>query len=123
MFMTAAFGVVLLAVTALVTDIGYLYLEQARLQTAVNAGWKAGFDRMTQIKSGGNPILTEEHKTQIIQHVRDVIKSNGYTDEELTDLEVIFPNDNQLLVRSKKRCRTLLRTGHGYQIERSRFRP
>ncbi len=102
MFMTAAFGVVLLAVTALVTDIGYLYLEQARLQTAVNAGWKAGFDRMTQIKSGGNPILTEEHKTQIIQHVRDVIKSNGYTDEELTDLEVIFPNDNQLLVRSKK---------------------
>jgi len=38
MFMTAAFGVVLLAVTALVTDVGYLYLEQSRLQTAVNAG-------------------------------------------------------------------------------------
>jgi len=102
MFMTAAFGVVLLAVTALVTDIGFLYLEQARLQTAVNAGWKAGFDRMMQLKSAGTPILEEEHKQQIRQHVRDVMMSNGYTDEELNDIEIDFPNNNQLLVRHKK---------------------
>ncbi len=101
MFMTAAFGVVLLAVTALVTDIGYLYLEQSRLQTAVNAGWKAGFDRMMQIKSSGTPVLTDEHKAQIRQHVIDVIKSNGYTDEELADIE-ITPENNQLIVRHKK---------------------
>ena len=102
MFMTAAFGVVLLAVTALVTDVGYLYLEQSRLQTAVNAGWKAGFDRMIQLKSAGTPILEEEHKQQIRQHVRDVMMSNGYTDEELNDIEIDFPNNNQLLVRHKK---------------------
>ena len=101
MVMTAAFGVALLAVTALVTDVGYLYLEQARLQTAINAGWKAGFDRMMQIKSAGNPVLDNTQKEAIRQHVRDVIKTNGYTEEDLVGIEII-PENNQLIVRHKK---------------------
>jgi len=56
---------------------------------------------MMQIKSSGNPILETEQQEQIRQHVIDVIKSNGYTDEELANLEVAFPNNNQLLVKSK----------------------
>jgi hypothetical protein len=102
MFMTAAFGIVLLGVTALVTDIGYMYLEQSRLQTAINAGWKAGFDRMMKIKSEGSPIIEEEEQQQIRQHVLDVIKSNGYKEAELVDLEISFPDNDQLVVRSKK---------------------
>jgi hypothetical protein len=103
MVMTAAFGIVLLAVTALVTDIGYLYLEQARLQTAIDAGWKAGFDRMMQIKSGGKHILNETEKGLIRQHVRDVIKSNGYSDEDVAVVDIDFPSNNQLLVKSNKK--------------------
>lgn len=102
MVMTAAFGIVLLAVTALVTDIGYLYLEQSRLQTAVNAGWKAGFDRMMQIKSGGKHILDDTQKEAIEQHVRDVIKSNGYSDADANAVDIQFPSNNQLLVKSNK---------------------
>ncbi|MDN5278723.1 MAG: hypothetical protein PWR01_2688, partial [Clostridiales bacterium] len=46
--MTVFAAVFLVGITALVTDVGLLYYNQARLQTAVNAGWKAGFDRMMQ---------------------------------------------------------------------------
>ncbi|NLI78105.1 MAG: hypothetical protein GX442_16940 [Candidatus Riflebacteria bacterium] len=39
----------MLGMTALVTDVGWMFYTNARIQTAVNAGWKAGFDRMREI--------------------------------------------------------------------------
>ncbi|HNX75482.1 MAG TPA: Tad domain-containing protein, partial [Candidatus Rifleibacterium sp.] len=86
MLMTVAFGVFLLSMTALVTDVGYLYYNQARLQTAVNAGWKAGYDKMMEIKGSGSPILSSAQKQTVRQHILEVIKSNGYTDEQLASL-------------------------------------
>jgi uncharacterized membrane protein len=64
--MTALAGVFLLAVTALVTDVGFLYLQQSRLQTAVNAAWKAGFDRMMKVKGSGVPVLSDSDKAAML---------------------------------------------------------
>ena len=102
--MTALAGVFLLAVTALVTDVGFLYLQQSRLQTAVNAAWKAGFDRMMKVKGSGVPVLSDSDKAAITKHVIDVIESNGYSKQEIASasLQVIFGNNNQLTVTAKQ---------------------
>jgi len=102
MLMTVAFGVFLLSMTALVTDVGYLYYNQARLQTAVNAGWKAGYDKMMEIKGSGSPILSSAQKQTVRQHILEVIKSNGYTDEQLASLEVVFEDNSHITVRSNQ---------------------
>ncbi len=102
LLMTAGFGIFLLGITALVTDVGYLYYNQARLQTVVNAGWKAGYDKMIQIKGTGTPVLSESDKNIIRNHILEVIKSNGYSDDEMASLEVVFENNNHITVKSQQ---------------------
>lgn len=92
-------SIFLVGLTALVTDVGYLYYNQARLQTAVNAGWKAGFDRMMQVK-GVNPTLTTKQQNEVRSHVLEVMKANGYNDTELASVVVTFAANNHLDVRS-----------------------
>ncbi|NCB38108.1 MAG: hypothetical protein EOM80_05000 [Erysipelotrichia bacterium] len=94
-------SVFFVGMAAMVTDVGYLYYNQARLQTATNAGWKAGYDKMLKIKSNGSPNLSEAQKAEIISHVEEVISANGYTPEE-ADLEISFENNNHLTVSSNK---------------------
>lgn len=96
--MTAFASIFLLGMTAMVTDVGYMYYNQARLQTAVNAGWKAGFDLMMQLKDDG--VLDSGEQAQVTEHVKEVMKVNGYTDAELANLQVIFGPNNELEVRS-----------------------
>ena len=48
---TALISTAILAVTAIVVDIGYLYYKKNDLQTAVNAAWLAGNDRLMKLKS------------------------------------------------------------------------
>ncbi len=100
--LTAFAAVFILGMTALVTDVGYLYINQSRLQTAVNAGWKAGFDRMMMIK-GLNPVLSKQQEQQIHTHVVEVMKANGYSDEELQEVEVAFGDSNMLQVNSRQK--------------------
>lgn len=103
MAITALSGIFFLGVIATVTDVGYIYYNQSKLQTAVNAAWKAGFDKMIQIKSSGTPVLTSGDRDVIKQHIIEVIKANGYSDEDAASMEIIFEPNNHLTLRSKKR--------------------
>lgn len=99
--MTAFASVFLLGMTAMVTDVGYMYYNQARLQTAVNAGWKAGYDLMMQLKAGdGN--LSDTEQAQVISHVKEIMKVNGYTDAELAGIQVTFGAQNHFEVSSRQ---------------------
>lgn len=99
--MTAALAVVIIGITALVTDVGYLYYNHSRLQTAVNAGWKAGFDRMSSIKSRKFN-LNPTDQAEIRAHVLEVMKANGYTDAELANVEVSFGTNSGLFVNARQ---------------------
>ncbi len=96
--MTVFGGIFLLGLVAMVTDVGYMYYNQARLQTAVSAGWKAGYDRMMELKSSGSWGTTEE--ALVRAHVAEVMKVNGYTDAELTNLQINFGPNNHIEVNS-----------------------
>ncbi|PKL48402.1 MAG: hypothetical protein CVV42_09775 [Candidatus Riflebacteria bacterium HGW-Riflebacteria-2] len=77
--MTALSAIFMLGMTALVTDIGYLYYSQSHLQTAVNAGWKAGYDRMLELGKVAPADNTTEDKA-IRAHILDVMGENGIND-------------------------------------------
>ncbi|MBU1107428.1 MAG: Tad domain-containing protein [Candidatus Riflebacteria bacterium] len=100
--MTALGAFFFLGMTALVTDVGFMYYSQARLQTAVNAGWKAGYDKMVQLRAT-NYELTQQHKDQITAHIKEVIGSNGFSDEDLANMEIVFGRGNRLDISSKKK--------------------
>ncbi|HNX75814.1 MAG TPA: Tad domain-containing protein [Candidatus Rifleibacterium sp.] len=102
LLMTVGVAFLLIGLTAMVTDVGFLYYSQARLQTAVNAGWKAGFDKMAELQDNGST-LTVSEKQLITQVVLEVIKTNGFNDAELAKVEVLFPGENQLKVKSKQK--------------------
>jgi hypothetical protein len=97
--LTAFASIFLVSMTALVTDVGYMYYSQSRLQTAVNAGWKAGYDRMMQLKADDGK-LDEDEKTQVIAHIKEVMTKNGYTSDELANLVVTFGPNNHLEITS-----------------------
>ena len=82
---TAAISVLLVGIVALVTDVGTLYYDHARLQTATNAAWKAGYDKLMEIRQTKNK-LTEEDETTIKNHMKEVLAANGFgnlNDEQL----------------------------------------
>lgn len=84
--MTALAAVLMISIIALVTDIGYLYFSHSRLQTAVNAGWKAGFDRLADFEPGKQ--LTAEDIQNVRNHIIEVIRTNGFSQEELSDNDI-----------------------------------
>jgi len=98
--MAALAAVFMISMIAMVTDIGYMYYSQARLQTAVNAGWKAGYDRLAGYDVGKE--LTSSEKESIRAHIREVIRSNGFSQEELNDDDIVIDvNRNSLRVVAK----------------------
>ncbi len=99
--MTALAAVFLVSMTALVTDVGHVYYNQARLQTAVNAGWKAGFDKLMQ-KKNASPELDPKDYNEIRNHVKEVMKANGYTDDELSGVTINFGLTNQIEIISSQ---------------------
>lgn len=101
MALTAGLAFFMVGMTALVTDVGYLYYNQARLQTAVNAGWKAGYDIMMQ-KSPNQSPPSAEVQALVRAHVAEVMKANGYTDAELATVQVEFGPNNHLKVFSRQ---------------------
>ncbi len=101
LLITAGVAILMVGLTALVTDVGYLYYSQARLQTAVNAGWKAGFDRMMDLQKTGKSFDASDMEL-VRAHVKEVMKANGYSDSELANVEITFPNSSSLKVHSKQ---------------------
>ena len=102
LILTAFAAVFLISMSALVTDVGYIYYNQARLQTAVNAGWKAGYDRMMQLRNQNSGPLSDDQRTQIRQHVLEVMSQNGYTPEELANVTISFDPNNRISVVSSQ---------------------
>ena len=88
----------MIGMTAMVTDTGWMYYQQSRLQTAVNAGWKAGYYRMAEL---GYP-LDNAKKADITARVTEVMKANGYTDAQLASISVTFPDDRTLNVQDQQ---------------------
>ena len=89
---TAAISVLLVGIVALVTDVGSLYYDHARLQTATNAAWKAGYDKLAEIrktKSG----LTEEDEIVIKNHMKEVLAANGFGNLNDEQLKILFTNN------------------------------
>ena len=86
---TAAVSVLIVAIIALVTDVGHIYFEHAKLQTAINASWKAGFDKLTEIrKQHKNP--TEEDFNIIKNHMMEVMTANGYNHLNSEELRILL---------------------------------
>lgn len=102
MIMTAAAAILIFGMAALVTDAGWWYYNRARLQTAINAGWKAGFDRMKEIQSQSNLPLTQDQKDLVTSRVIEVAMLNGYTAEEAQSIIVEFGPHMSLDVRSSQ---------------------
>ncbi|MBU1108019.1 MAG: Tad domain-containing protein [Candidatus Riflebacteria bacterium] len=101
LFMVVGIAILMISVIALVTDVGFLYYSHAKLQTAVNAAWKAGYDRMMYLQKSDMKLSSEDMEL-VKAHVLEMMKVNGYTDAQLTNLEISFPNSNSLKVSSKQ---------------------
>lgn len=101
LFMTAGLAAVLLAMTALVTDVGYMYYSHAKLQTAVNAAWKAGYDKLVELQ-GTDRVLDQKKKDLIIAQVKEVMNVNGFSEEDLQLLNVEFGEEGRFVVRSQR---------------------
>jgi len=86
--MAAGGAFFLIALVALVTDAGYMYYSQDRLQTAVNAGWKAGYDKMHQLLSTSPSGLNEADRELVRKRVLEVMKQNGYSSSEVSSVTV-----------------------------------
>ncbi|MFZ2960627.1 MAG: pilus assembly protein TadG-related protein [Candidatus Ozemobacteraceae bacterium] len=91
--------ILFVGLTALVTDVGYLYFQKDRLTTAVNAGYKAGLDRMMEL---GGPPLDDAKRASIRARVLEVMGLNGYSPAELTSINVIFPGNISLEISDNK---------------------
>lgn len=88
LIITAFSAVFILGMTALVTDIGFVYFNQSRLQTAVDASWKAGFDSLLALRQQGVAVPDAYHRRMVTQQVREVMTHNGYSAQELEALNV-----------------------------------
>ena len=104
--LTAAISVLLVGIIAMVTDVGTVYYEHARLQTATNAAWKAGYDKLSEIRKLKTTLTTEDELT-IKNHMKEVMAANGFSnlsDEQLrilltqnqTNLQISANNETQL---------------------------
>ena len=86
---TAVAGVFLMGIVALVTDVGNTYYQHARLQTATNAAWKAGYDKMAQLRTIHNPI-TEDDMNAVKTHMLEVMAANGFPNMTAEQLKIVF---------------------------------
>ena len=98
--MTALLSTTILAITAIVVDIGYLYYKKNDLQTAVNAAWLAGNDRMMKLKTT-NPVLTKENKEAIKNHILEVMKYNGFDINNENRVNCTIKDDKDLHISAK----------------------
>ncbi|RCK78050.1 MAG: hypothetical protein OZSIB_1826 [Candidatus Ozemobacter sibiricus] len=99
LFLSTLGLMLLFAIMALAIDVGYMYYQKARIETAVNAGWKAGIDYTALIlpSSSVNGVLTTAGRDQVRNHVKQVIDLNYPGITVLTTFPT--PNTNRLRVQ------------------------
>lgn len=95
--MTALLSSAIIAMTAIVVDIGYLYYRKNDLQTAVNAAWLAGNDRLMKLKTT-NPVLSDKNKESLKEHVLEVMKFNGFDNNGQNRLSCVIKDDKDLQI-------------------------
>lgn len=103
--MTAAGAIFMIGLLAMVTDVGWMYYNQARLQTATNAGFKAGMDKLRSIKADKALPIDEADRVKIRNRVRDVMIENGFTLSELTANPPVISflsNDTEIRVNASQ---------------------
>lgn len=88
--MTALGAVFFVGILAMVTDAGWMYYNKTKLQTAVNAGWKAGYDKMHQMMVNSPAGLDTGSQEVVKARVREVMKTNGYTQAQMSDVQINF---------------------------------
>lgn len=71
--------VFMLGMLALVTDMGWLYYQKARIEGAVSAAWRAGMDEIIMLKNAGQSVDT----TKVNARILDVFTMNGYKASDL----------------------------------------
>lgn len=100
MVMTALLSTAILGITAIVVDIGYLYYKKNDLQTAVNAGWLAGNDRLMKLRTA-NPILSKENKEEIKSHILEVMSYNGFNTDADNEIYFSIENDRDISLEAQ----------------------
>jgi len=76
LLLVASGAVFFLGILALVIDVGWTYYNQLQVQTAVNAGWKAGFDEILSIQAHSKGIFDEAGRHQVITRIKSVVAAN-----------------------------------------------
>ena len=100
--LTALGMIFFVGMIAVVTDVGWMYASKNKLETAVNAGWKAGFDEMKKIKSASNIPLSTYDKYRVTMRIQEVILKNGYSTPDLMNVNIAFGRDDALTVTSSQ---------------------
>ena len=100
--LTALGMIFFVGMIAVVTDVGWMYASKNKLETAVNAGWKAGFDEMKKIKSASNIPLSTYDKYRVTMRIQEVILKNGYSTPDLMNVNIAFGSDDTLTVTSSQ---------------------
>lgn len=100
--LTALGMVLFVGLIAVVTDIGWMYAQKNRLETAVNAGWKAGYDEIKRLTANSNQPLDADGQALVRSKVLEVIRRNGVSDAALQDVNVSFGANDYLSVTSSQ---------------------
>lgn len=74
---------------ALITDIGWTYYHQLKLQTAINAGWKTGFDELLLHRASSEGPDGQARFDRVAAHIRSVVALN-YPDAAAPEVTVTF---------------------------------
>ena len=69
-----------------------MYYEHQRLQTATNAAWKAGYDKLMEIRKT-KATLTEEDEITIKNHMKEVLTANGFNNLSDEQLRILLTNN------------------------------
>lgn len=85
--------ILMVGLTAIVTDAGFAYYRHVKLQTAVNAGWKAGNDWLKKrISEQGGPATN--YINEVRAKVAEVLAANGLTPQEIASATIRIVNNN-----------------------------
>ncbi|MBF0410079.1 MAG: hypothetical protein HQM10_22235 [Candidatus Riflebacteria bacterium] len=113
MLLVASFFII--SLLAFVIDIGFMYFQNARINTAVNASWKGGYDLLSGLRDG---LLTDAQKEQVRQRVREIMVENGFSKDEVASKTAVlfFDNDRGFEVAASASFGLFFARVMGFQI-------
>ncbi|MBF0499518.1 MAG: Tad domain-containing protein [Candidatus Riflebacteria bacterium] len=91
LIMAGVASIFLIGMVAMVTDVGWAYFNKLKLQTAVNAAWKAGYDASCiSLDANAGAALTTSQKSAVTARVKAVFMQNGYSQTDADALVITF---------------------------------